>query len=324
MFVRADLRTYGLLARAGFRRQATYRLALAAGIFTNSVFGMLRASILVGAVAGAGTALSGYDARAVSSYAWWGQVLLGSVALWGWGEIAQRVRTGDIAADLLRPLPVPTVYLAADLGRAALALLVRGVPMLAIGAAYSGVTFAAGPVEWVLGVVSVGLAVTLGFLGNYLVNCAAFWLLEIRGLMMAYSVVATRSLVFPDPVRIFFTFVVPAAFTAYLPTLVILGLPGGDFADPALAWWLPVAAAWVWLVALVTWRFGVRRYQGAASRCARSPWASACAPRSRPPSCTNRSWSSSTSRRSGWTCCPRPGCGSSSSNSAATTAQHCC
>lgn len=189
--MRADLRTYWLLARAGFRRQAIYRAALAAGIVTNSVFGVIRASILVGAVTGAGAAVAGYDARAVSSYAWWGQVLLGSVALWGWSDIADRVRTGDIAADFLRPVPPYLSYLAADLGRAALALLARGAPMLAIGALYSGITVAPGALEWSLGLTAIALAVAVGFLGNYLVNCAAFWLLEIRGLMMAYSVVAT-------------------------------------------------------------------------------------------------------------------------------------
>ena len=44
---------------------------------------------------------------------------------------------------------------------------------------YSGITFATGAVEWVLGLTAVALAVAVGFLGNYLVNCAAFWLVEI-------------------------------------------------------------------------------------------------------------------------------------------------
>ena len=111
--------------------------------------------------------------------------------MWGWSEVADRVRTGDIAADFLRPVPPYLTYLAVDLGRAALALLARGAPMLLIGAVYSGITFATGAVEWVLGLTAVALAVAVGFLGNYLVNCAAFWLVEIRGLLMAYSVVAT-------------------------------------------------------------------------------------------------------------------------------------
>ena len=90
--MRAYLRTYWLLARAGFRRQATYRMALAAGIFTNSVFGVVRASILVGAVTGAGAAVAGYDALAVSSYAWWGQVLLGSVSMLSLIHISEPTR----------------------------------------------------------------------------------------------------------------------------------------------------------------------------------------------------------------------------------------
>ena len=95
-----------------------------------------------------------------------------------------------------------------------------------------------------------------------------FWLLDGREFANVFTyggayAAQQSSLVFPDPVRIFFTFVVPAAFTAYLPTLVILGLPGGDAASPSMAWWLPVAAAWVWGVALLAWGRGVRHYQGA-------------------------------------------------------------
>ncbi len=252
MFVRGDLRTYGLLARAGFRRQATYRLALAAGIFTNSVFGVIRASILVGAVAGAGTAVSGYDARAVSSYAWWGQVLLGSVGMWGWSEIADRVRTGDIAADLLRPLPVPTVYLAADLGRATLALLVRGVPMLAIGAAFSGVTFAAGPLEWALGILSIALAVTVGFLGNYLVNCTAFWLVEIRGVMLAYSIAATLLAGLYVPVHWFPDWLRAVAAATPFPSLIQtpIDLLSGYAAGPAAWRLLAIQCGWILLLAV--------------------------------------------------------------------------
>jgi ABC-2 type transport system permease protein len=248
--VRGDLRTYWLLARAGFRRQATYRLALAAGIFTNSVFGVIRASILVSAVAGAGAAVAGYDARSVSSYAWWGQVLIGSVALWGWSEMADRVHSGDIAADFLRPLPLHLTYLAADLGRAALALLARGAPMLAVGALYSGMTFPAAPTEWALGLLSIALAVAAAFLGNYLVNCAAFWLVEIRGLTLAYSIVATLLAGlfvpvhwFPDWLRL-----VAAAtpFPSFIQTPV--DILSGFAAGPAA--WRAVAVQVGWVLAL--------------------------------------------------------------------------
>jgi ABC-2 type transport system permease protein len=50
------VRTYLLLAAAEFRRFSTYRLAILAGVFTQSVFGFIRVSVLFAAVsAAAGT-----------------------------------------------------------------------------------------------------------------------------------------------------------------------------------------------------------------------------------------------------------------------------
>ena len=37
-------------------------------------------------------------------------------ALWAWTDLADRIRTGDVVADLLRPVDPVTSYLATDLG----------------------------------------------------------------------------------------------------------------------------------------------------------------------------------------------------------------
>ena len=42
----------------------------------------------------------------------------------------------------------------------------------------------------------------------------------------------------------------------------LLGLPGPDWMPSWLGWCAPVAALWAWALALVTWRAGVRHYQG--------------------------------------------------------------
>lgn len=52
----------------------------------------------------------------LTSFAWLGQGLLTVVPLWGWTELADRIRSGDVAADLPRPVPPLVSYLAADLG----------------------------------------------------------------------------------------------------------------------------------------------------------------------------------------------------------------
>jgi ABC-2 type transport system permease protein len=51
------VRPYLAYLAAGFRRWSAYRLAAAAGAFTNSVFGLVKASITVAAIGAAGGTL---------------------------------------------------------------------------------------------------------------------------------------------------------------------------------------------------------------------------------------------------------------------------
>ena len=78
------MRTYSQLAAAGFQRYSTYRMAIAAGVVTQSVFGFIRVSVMFAAVAAAGGELAGYDRQQASTYVWLGQALLAPVALFGW------------------------------------------------------------------------------------------------------------------------------------------------------------------------------------------------------------------------------------------------
>ena len=65
------------------------------------------------------------------------------------------------------------------------------------------------------------------------------------------------------PIRILFTFVFPATITAYLPSLLIMGLPGPSFLPAWLGWFAPVFAVWAWLLAWLAWRAGIRKFTGA-------------------------------------------------------------
>ncbi|HVE62468.1 MAG TPA: ABC-2 family transporter protein [Mycobacteriales bacterium] len=175
---------------AGFRRWSAYRAATAAGAFTNTMFGLTKASITVAAIGAAGGTLAGYDVRAGATYAWLTQALLGPVYVFHWDELAQRVRTGDIAVDFARPVDLQLSWLAADLGRAAVTVLPRGIPPIVVGALTFGLT---GPDEvdaYVLGALSIVLAVSISFLCRFAVNLCAFWLIEIRGALTLYMVVS--------------------------------------------------------------------------------------------------------------------------------------
>jgi hypothetical protein len=64
---------------------------------------------------------------------WVGQGLLAVAMIFGEGELAGRVRTGQVSADLLRPVDLQAALLAEDVGRAGYAMLTRFAVPVVIG-----------------------------------------------------------------------------------------------------------------------------------------------------------------------------------------------
>lgn len=119
---------YAAVAAKGFRRYATYRAATLAGIFTNTVFGVILAQTYL-ALWDERPGLGGYDQAQALTFVWIGQSLHMAVAAMGGGseeELMERIRTGDIAVDLYRPVDLQLWWLAQDAGRACFQLLARG------------------------------------------------------------------------------------------------------------------------------------------------------------------------------------------------------
>jgi ABC-2 type transport system permease protein len=176
------------LAAAGFRRFATYRQATAASAVTNSVFGFLRCYVLLAALAGtAGGVAAGYNAEQLALYCWASQGLIGIVMLWGWTDLSDRVRTGDVVADLLRPVHPVAHYLAVDLGRAGHACLIRFVVPMVTGAIFFDLYLPHRLTTYPLFVGSVLLGTVVSFGCRYLVNASAYWLLDIRGVTLLWT-----------------------------------------------------------------------------------------------------------------------------------------
>jgi ABC-2 type transport system permease protein len=178
------------LVAAGFRRYATYRQATLAGAFTNTVFGVIKVSILFAAADAAGGTVAGYDRAELSTYTWVSQGLIAVVWLFGWTTVSQRVRSGDVAIDLGRPIHPVLAWLAEDVGRAGQACLVRFVGPLVTGGILFGLRFPAHPATIPLFVLSAALGVVVSFGGRLLVSLAAFWLVDVRGLLTLYVLIS--------------------------------------------------------------------------------------------------------------------------------------
>ncbi|WP_246456147.1 ABC transporter permease [Nocardioides mesophilus] len=183
---------YVAVATRSFRRYSTYVAATLAGIFTNSVFGVIICFVYT-AVWQQNPDAGGYDVTDALTYAWIGQALIVTVAIWGGGatdEVAARIRTGDVAIDLYRPVSLLGWYLSADLGRAAYHLLTRGVAPTIVGALLFDLRAPAGPVAWLLFLVAVTLAVVVSFGLRMLVACSTFWLMDDTGVKNLAAVLA--------------------------------------------------------------------------------------------------------------------------------------
>lgn len=177
------MRTYAAIAWRSFRRYSTYRIATAAGVFTNTIFGVILAFTYL-ALWHARPGVGGYDASEALTYVWLGQGLLATCAIFGGGvqdELAERVRSGDIAIDLYRPVDLQGWWLATDLGRAAFHLLARGVPPMVFAAFAFDLRWPENPVTWLAFFVSVLLGVIVSFAIRFLVALTGFWLLDSRG-----------------------------------------------------------------------------------------------------------------------------------------------
>ena len=201
---------YAAVALSSFRRYATYTAATLAGIFTNSVFGVI-ISFSYKAVWEQNPTAGGYDVTDALTYCWLAQAMIMTVAVWNGGttdDVAERIRTGDVAIDLYRPVSLLGWFLAGDLGRAAYHLLTRGVAPTVVGALLFDLRFPANPLTWLAFLLSVALGVVVSFSIRMLVASSAFWLLDQTGMLslsavfaVFFSGLAVPLVLFPEPFR---------------------------------------------------------------------------------------------------------------------------
>ncbi|MFI7688368.1 ABC transporter permease [Nonomuraea sp. NPDC049655] len=155
------------------------------------MFGVLRAYVLI-ALWQARPGLAGYDITDAVTYCFVTQALIGPMMLFGGGlAIPERIRSGDIALDLVRPASLQLWSLAEDLGRAAYLLLVRSLPPLLLGAALFGITTPASPAAWAAALTGCLVGVLISFGWRYLVALSVCWLADDRGVAVVSLVLTT-------------------------------------------------------------------------------------------------------------------------------------
>ncbi|MCZ4606464.1 ABC-2 family transporter protein [Streptomyces sp. Lzd4kr] len=183
-------RLYLAVAAGGFRRYATYRVATAAGVFTNTVFGVILVYTYL-ALWDQKPHLGGYDQAQAVTYVWLGQCLYATLAIQGGGaekDLMDRIRTGEIAVDLYRPADLQLWWLAGDMGRALFQMVGRGVVPFLFGAVFFPMALPTEVTPWAAFVVTLLLAAVVSFAIRYLAALSVFWLLDGMGVNQALMI----------------------------------------------------------------------------------------------------------------------------------------
>lgn len=263
----ADLRVYGTLMRATLAGQAAYRASFALDLIGSGlVVGIDFVEVL--AVFTQVPAVAGFSFAEV--FLMFGLASLGfSLADFAVGAVDgldRHVRQGDFEVLMLRPLS-PLAQLAVG------ELQLRRLGRLAVAGGSLAIGLSQVDIDWTPGRVALLVLAPLSgavLFGSFFVlsGASAFWLID--GSEVGNALSYGSGYLSQWPVAVlgpvlgrFFTFVVPAAFTAYLPVVAVLGRSEPLGLPSWLPWLTPLAAAWAVVASGLLWRAGVRHYTGA-------------------------------------------------------------
>jgi len=180
-------------------------------------------------------------------------------------ELPTYLRAGTLDVFYLRPQPLLLQLVTSEISLRRLARAAVGVASLVAGLWVNDIAWGIGAVA-LLVIALVSGTVTFAAMFVWAAG-AQFYLVD--GAEATNAFVYGGRYAATQPASVWgrglvavFGFFFPMAFTAYLPVVTLLGLPGPGWMPHGLGWWAPLAAVWAWALALVTWRSGVRHYQG--------------------------------------------------------------
>lgn len=258
-------RLYGHLVGAEVRSTAEYPASFLIGVLTSGALTMLEL-VAVLAVFGNVESLAGWtltDAlvlygMAQTSFA------LADLFVGHLDDLPAWIRSGRLDTLLLRPRRVLFQVLAGEVDLRSLGKLLQGGVVLAVALAGAGVTWS--PARALLLVVALASGAVIYASIWVVTTSIAFWLIDSREVANAFTYGGRQFATYPlgiygEGIRHLARLVVPIAFTAYYPTVGLLGRDDPLGAPAWLAGAGPVVAAATAVVAGLVWRTGVRSYR---------------------------------------------------------------
>ncbi|MCA9989087.1 MAG: ABC-2 family transporter protein [Anaerolineales bacterium] len=269
--MRHDLAIYVRLLGVQLRSQMQYRTSFLMGIAATALVTIFE----FGSLALAMQQFAMIDGWSIAEIAFlYGQVEFA----FGWmdllfegfdpGRFGRRIRLGLLDQLMLRPVGLTWQILGSDLS-------LRRLGRIVIGAAIFIFAVQQLTISWTLAKIVFVPLVILGMIcyfgGLFIIGATiTFWTVDSIELMNVLTYGGTQAVsypmtIYPNWLRRFFTYVVPAIFLNYYPALWILDKPD-PFRMPAFAHYVaPLVGAGLLGASLLVWRLGLRQYQSSGT-----------------------------------------------------------
>lgn len=262
------MRPYWAVLKARFQMLLQYRVAAVAGLGTQVFWGLIRVMIFAAFFRSAVAGSQPMTMEEVVTYVWLGQAML-LLVLWRVEpEMADMVRTGNVAYELLRPMDLYGLWFARSLAARTAPTLLRCIPLFLLAFAFFDMQPPDSVASFCAWLLATSGAVILSATIGALLTITLLWTISGRGLQLlvtagawTFSGIVLPLPLFPDwaqPVLNVLPFrgLMDVPFRLYLghlPPTAVLGL----LAHQA-TWVLLLTAFGRWLLARGTRRLVVQ------------------------------------------------------------------
>ena len=178
-------------------------------------------------------------------------------------NFGRQIRLGRLDQMLLRPVNITLQVFGSEFAVRRFGRITQGFLVLVLAISWLDIEWTALKILY-LPVIFLSLVLFFGAL-FVIGSTITFWTVDSIEIINIFTYGGTEMMSYPmhiyaDWMRRFFTYILPAIFINYYPTLFILGKPD-PFHMPAFAFFLsPVVALTLYGAALAFWHYGLRNY----------------------------------------------------------------
>ncbi|MBN1992398.1 MAG: ABC transporter permease [Anaerolineae bacterium] len=180
------------------------------------------------------------------------------------GYFGQQVRRGAFDQLLLRPLNITLQVLGSEfvirrLGRISQGIVIFGLALTLLDIQWTVVKLIYLPLVWA--------SLVCFFGGLFIIGATiTFWTVESIEVVNIFTYGGSEMMaypmhIYPNGLRRFFTYLIPAAFLNYYPALYFLDKPDPFNLPPIASFLAPAAGLGTLMAALLFWRYGIKHYQ---------------------------------------------------------------